>query len=394
MELFNQLITLTTSSEADSIYKVTEATNSEWDQIADSCEYSTYFHTREWSELWSKYNGDRKAKALIFRFKDGSQALLPFTERKIYNEYITSRKSSEENTFGGWISDRSLDIEYHQAIWKYLQRRFFVDFSKISITQNPYDPTLGLANIPWQNQDFTQTLDLTEGFNALYNRFNKGHKSSIKKAVREGITIELASKYSDWEEYYLAYKDSINRWDTKQLTWWEYKPLLFEILHQMKSPKLKLWVAKYKGKIISGALCFYHSKHVVYWHGSSLREYFDLRANNLLHSTIIEDACRASYNWYDFNPSGGFEGVIRFKDGFGCERKPYGEISSVHKLKNAYSSLRNQSVSILNGLRQLQQFSFNKRTMTPRFKPNMFQTTLSNEHQNEDVKQETLSKTR
>jgi lipid II:glycine glycyltransferase (peptidoglycan interpeptide bridge formation enzyme) len=33
---------------------------------------------------------------------------------------------------------------------------------------------------------------------------------------------------------------------------------------------------------------------------------------------VIKDACEQGYFWFDFNPSGGHEGVKSFKKGFGC----------------------------------------------------------------------------
>jgi hypothetical protein len=67
-------------------------------------------------------------------------------------------------------------------------------------------------------------------------------------------------------------------------------------------------------------VCFYHRQHVVYWHGASLESAFAVRPVHRLFHRTIEHACVAGHRWFDFNPSGGLEGVIRFKDGFGCQR--------------------------------------------------------------------------
>jgi lipid II:glycine glycyltransferase (peptidoglycan interpeptide bridge formation enzyme) len=82
---------------------------------------------------------------------------------------------------------------------------------------------------------------------------------------------------------------------------------------------VKLWVAEYQNRIISGALCFYSKRHVVYWHGAGLSDYFHLRPANLLLSEVIKHACEDGYWWFDFNPSGTHEGVANFKRRFGAK---------------------------------------------------------------------------
>jgi lipid II:glycine glycyltransferase (peptidoglycan interpeptide bridge formation enzyme) len=76
-------------------------------------------------------------------------------------------------------------------------------------------------------------------------------------------------------------------------------------------------LAKYEDRSIAGALCFYTKNHVVYWHGAAYSDYFELRPVNLLMYEAIKDACENGYSWFDFNPSGGHEGVKAFKKSFG-----------------------------------------------------------------------------
>ncbi|NEQ84270.1 MAG: GNAT family N-acetyltransferase, partial [Moorea sp. SIO2I5] len=71
--------------------------------------------------------------------------------------------------------------------------------------------------------------------------------------------------------------------------------------------------------MISGALCFYAKKHVVYWHGSSLEKYLNLRPVNLVMYEIVKDSCEQGYSWFDFDTSGGLPGVIAFKKSFGAK---------------------------------------------------------------------------
>ncbi len=65
--------------------------------------------------------------------------------------------------------------------------------------------------------------------------------------------------------------------------------------------------------------------HAVWFHrnhGAALEDYFTLRPVNLLLYEAIKHACEEGYAWFDFNPSGGHEGVRAFKRSFGTESRP------------------------------------------------------------------------
>jgi lipid II:glycine glycyltransferase (peptidoglycan interpeptide bridge formation enzyme) len=119
--------------------------------------------------------------------------------------------------------------------------------------------------------------------------------------------------------YYSVYEDAHRRWGDRATSHYDFE--LFKNIFEMKSPNIKLWLAKAEQRIIAGALVMYWNRHVVWWHGASLEEYFHYCAANLLNVEIIKNACERGYLYYDFNPSGGHEGVASFKQSFGAERR-------------------------------------------------------------------------
>ena len=132
--------------------------------------------------------------------------------------------------------------------------------------------------------------------------WTKGHLSAAKKSMKEGVEISLADNEYHWKEYFDVYQDSLKRWGKSASNKYQWKLFLF--LLQVPSINCKLWIAKYASKIISGCICFYHNNHVVYWHGSSLANYFYLKPVHLLQYHIIRHASECGFYWYDFNPSG------------------------------------------------------------------------------------------
>ena len=62
------------------IEQIRPALPEEWDAIWDDCSYATYFHSREWAEIWSCYTqGDLRPNPLLVLFSDGKEALLPLS---------------------------------------------------------------------------------------------------------------------------------------------------------------------------------------------------------------------------------------------------------------------------------------------------------------------------
>lgn len=315
------------------ITQVQTATNQEWDEIWENCDYATYFHSREWAETWQHYTqGKLQPEPKLVKFSDGQQALLPLSSQKVLKGLIRSYVSSPAGTFGGWLSRDDLSINHTNLI-----SRFLIDLGDIQWRLNPYstlsDKVLG-GNL---KQDVTDVIDLQIGFDLLCKKWHKNSSSllrKIRKATREGVSIKIASSLEEWQTYYKIYQSSLERWGGKETS--KYEWYLFDLMFQLHSPNIKLWLAVYQDHIISGALCFYSKIHVVYWHGAALSEHFDLRPVNLLMYEIIKHSCQESYHWFDFNPSGGHEGVKAFKKSFGTQELACPMVASgfLRKIKN------------------------------------------------------------
>ena len=299
------------------ISSIGDADDSEWDSIWQRCEYSTYFHSREWADIWNKYtNGKIQPKPFLITFSDGKRALLPLSIQRILKGFAKQYISSPAGTFGGWISRDELNISHGQLLVDYIYQKL----GSLIWRLNPYDKIVSQCKFSKIENDETHALNLEGGFDAIYRLWTKGHKSAARKARKAEIIILKAYKQEHWQKYYAIYEDSLQRWGEGATSRYEWK--LFEIIYNLNSKNIELWLAKYEDKIIAGALCFYSKNHVVYWHGAALSSYFNMRPVNLLMYEVIKDACERNCLWFDFNPSGGHEGVKSFKKSFGTLSLP------------------------------------------------------------------------
>lgn len=297
--------------------RVTEerlATPEEWDRVWVKCDYATYFQSREWADVWQKYTqGDMRPDAKMITFSDGKRALLPFSSRRIVKGLLKQYISSPAGTFGGWISDDDLSSIHDGVLYEYIIKHFKILVWRI----NPYCSLKVSPYIQGVKKDETHTLNLEYGFDHIYKGWTKGHSSAARKARKAGVDIREAITLSDWESYYRIYEESLRRWGESATS--RYGWNIFKYMYDLSSSNIKLWLAIFEGKVVAGAMCLYATKHVGYWHGAASSEYFNLRPVNLLMYEIIKKACKDEYGWFDFNPSGGHEGVKAFKKSFGTD---------------------------------------------------------------------------
>ena len=291
-----------------------QATEKEWDTIWEQCEYSTYFHSREWAEIWQKYTRENMtADAVIVEFSDGATALLPFSTQTMLKGLVNKYILSPAGTFGGWLSTDKLSNTHGRLLNDFISNKC----KYLTWRLNPYNSLETKLNIKDLRKDETHVLELEPGFETIHKSWTKGHTSAARKARQSGVEVREAKSLEDWVAYYEIYQDSLKRWGEAASSCYEWQ--LFQNMCELSSTNIKLWIASFEGKMIAGALCFYAKKHVVYWHGSALSEYFNLRPVNLLMYEIIRESCENGYQWFDFNPSGGNEGVIAFKKSFGAK---------------------------------------------------------------------------
>ena len=303
-----------------SITNIRPATADEWDATWQQCNYATYFHSREWAEIWNAYTkGKTSPEPKLVVFSDGKKAIFPLSLQRKFRGLVKTYYLSPAGTLGGWISSNRLNQEHSSLLIDYLLNTFGNFVWRI----NPYnelESKLTAINI---KEEETHALRLADEFEIIHQQWKKEKKSTlrkVKKAVKEGVSITTASTLDQWHDYYQVYQESLKRWGKKASSRYEWE--LFNNIYQLHSANTDLWLAIYQDQVIAGALCFYAKQHVVYWHGAALSDYFYLRPVNLLMYEMIKNACDRGYSWFDFNPSGGHKGVIAFKKSFGAEALP------------------------------------------------------------------------
>lgn len=309
---------MTASSSVLRIASVRDADDATWDGIWFGCPYATFFHSREWAEIWSAYTrGASRPAPRCVLFSDGVVALLPLSCRRRRGTFVRQYSLAPAVSFGGWISRDALGRAHRDL----LAHLLLSSCRNLVWRRNPYETSDFLRyDHPAWAQDTTRALRLDEDLAGLRGRSSKGHRSAAKKALREGVSVSVAGQQNDWRAFYELYAESVARWgDTATST---YDESLLDVMRARDSSDIVLWLALHDGVPVAGALCLYARRHVAYWLGAASASAFPLRPVHLLLYEAIRHARETEREWFDFNPSGGHQGVDGFKKGFGAVQLP------------------------------------------------------------------------
>lgn len=294
----------------------------EWQEIADKCEYATFFHTPTWLRVFAETYPNRSIRTKKFIFDDDTEVILPLIRIRNARGLVHSYLSNVAGVYGGWISDTTLSMEQMHKILNWIYKHL----KNFTWRVNPFDPNTNgcdlVAHYIEQGNDTTHVLHIKQ-FNdetELKKNYQRGVRRRINQAIKKGLSIKKAETWKEWDRYYSIYEEALRRWAHKATSYYPIE--LFRNIYNKKHPKVNLWLAKYEGTIIGGNLNFYHNKHCVQWHGVCKEEFFKFGVTPFLIHNIITNALLNGYSCYDFNPSGGHESVKTFKKSFGAQELP------------------------------------------------------------------------
>jgi hypothetical protein len=301
--------------------KLDVPTRDDWERVWQACEHATFFHSPTWAQIWeTATSGQIRARPERLTFADGRQAILPFCHERRCLGLLDRRVASPHGTFGGWISEHDLELSHARV----LLGQLLDPGTSLVWRMNPYD-TLALAAGAERElsckADVTHALDLAPGPEALLQRFRNGYKSDIRRARRSGrIHVSPASTIDDWRAYFRVYQDTLSRWGMSPAQGYPWR--LFEVMAELHSPHVTLWLARIDGAVVSGELCMYARRHAVSWHAATLADQLRTNVAKVQIFHVIEDAHRRGCRWFDFNPSAGLPGVREFKESFAARALP------------------------------------------------------------------------
>lgn len=284
-----------------------------WWEIARACPYATFFHTPRWAEIACRLNQTVRDHTIAAIFANGTRAVLPLLEIRRYGPFA-ALMSTFEGCYGGIIADGPVDARDAERLYRQVYRWNISNFYYLA---NPIAPPETIDTTYRFGDEIAHVLHLDSDFDTIFSHFDKSARTNYRRGVREGVRIRRATSPADYEAYYRAYRDAVQRWgyDHTYGYSWEFLSGLFAFERQYPN-EIVLWVVELDGAVVGGTVAFYWNQHVTAWHGTVTREALKRRAMVVLDVEIARDAAARGFRYYDLNTSAGIEGVMQYKRNF------------------------------------------------------------------------------
>ena len=309
---------------------ITPAPRDVWERICSIDPNCLIFQTPAWTDAICS-TGDYEDASRLYETASGRRWVLPLLRKKAAHPALTSQASLPAGWgLGGVLSNRPLNREMIDTVFADLLQQPSL---RMLIRPNP------LASAAWEAAKprgtttlaFTShILDISAGFEEVWKkRFHHPTRTSIRKAERAGLTIEMDPS----GQLLPAYYDIFTHWSMRRgrerhlpgvyTQWMLHRRDPYARLEKMvrySSGAGRVYVARNGTRPIAAAILFIYNQNAVYLRGTSIREEAGpLRANDLLQCQMIRDACEAGCRYYHMGTSAGVESLMRFKHSFGAE---------------------------------------------------------------------------
>jgi len=297
-----------------SLKKLNQIDEKEWENLVLTSKYSSFYHTKIWSEIWEKSFPD--CEALFFILEEQNYlAGLPLIRFK--KKGLLSFFSMPFGTYGGIIGNLSAEQKtqlFREAVKlgtvkKHLRFQI-VDF---------FDQNKELEKLNFQQtQPFTHLINLDNPKSEIGFQ-KRGYEQSLKRnlGIREIDSLE------EMEICYQLYLTTAEKHQLKQI---KYPLKFYENLFSMKanSKYLKWWIVLKEKQIMAYQINFVFKDTLYYWDGGSSPDSLAERPNDALMGHSIIWAKSNNLKFYNLGGSPQkSEGLIRFKEDWGGDRKDY-----------------------------------------------------------------------
>lgn len=328
-------------------YKVlTSNERDEWGALVESIPRRDVFFTPEYIVPFEQLSGER---AVLFHFGDTANYIIyPFFRRRINDLSFYQIAPLDGNTdyfdivspygYSGPVAHIT-DDERTDDLWKGFLEAFhhycvdnniICEFARLNPFVRNHTYLKDFAEGDVQDSGEIIYVDLTGSEEDIWRGLNRGNRSNINKAKRNGVEICRGHDESRLRRFYELYAATMHRNHAND--WYYFSPQFFRNGFDLLGHNISLFCALYEGEIIAAA-SFVHAGDVVhYFLGSSDSAYLDARPNNLLLYEAISWAHRQGYRY--FNLGGGYgaeDGLTRFKLSFSKQTATFYTYRRVHQ---------------------------------------------------------------
>jgi FemAB-related protein (PEP-CTERM system-associated) len=170
-----------------------------------------------------------------------------------------------------------------------------------------------LSSLSVKEHKVAMLLRLPADSETAWNGLQRNVRNHVRKGQKQNLTVSVGGRELV-DDFYQVFARNMRDLGTPV-----YGRRLFETLLDEFPADARVFSVKLRGTPIAAGLTYGYGDTVEVPWSSSLREYRELSANNLLYWTMLENAIASGYKVFDFGRSSPGDGPFQFKRQWGAE---------------------------------------------------------------------------
>ena len=276
-------------------------------------------------------SGRYRDVSLLYEFGSGRQVVLPLARRRGQPPQAAVASWPQEWSVGGPIcSDGRVSLAEAAAVLTDVARRGTLE-ARVALRYNADRAWLEAAGRFEVSRYGCYVLDLDRGFEHVWqHKFRGTARTAVRKAEQSGLDVEVDRSGRLIEVVHELYEKWIRARAARQdqpvwLTRMRMSRIAPTSLPQMKlvaehfGKDCATWVARWKGEPVAASIVLRFGMFMHFWRVAEDGELaHPVRATELLHRLIIEEACRDGYRFYNMGGAPEGSSLARYKEKLGA----------------------------------------------------------------------------
>lgn len=298
-----------------SITEFSQTTTETWLDFWQQCPWATVPESPKWFGLWVSCIDTRSEPApILITFSDGVRCLIPALRAGRVRNLVQVLQAGPAGGYGGPLSRDTLTSHHLILIMERIQREYpdfhlrINPFLLNAIKPDLHSVTFDSLPKPVR-PDFTQPVPLDSQTEQLLSR--KRVRRYARAAAANGFEVKVMP-VEHIDKYIQTYADAKIRWKETTV---DYPDHFFKAMAELPDCTF-FGVYDDAGTFCGGGPMLVSNKIVTTWlsvmHSNRLRSHI----YELFYYELIHRFQSNGYDWFDFNPSSGKMGVVRFKRNF------------------------------------------------------------------------------
>ena len=275
----------------------------EWKKLEKNPQYGTIFHTWEWLKIAERHT-DMKLYPIIGMKGTTVVGIYPiFLHKRLLRSVFSPPPWIAVPYLGPVILEyeklkqdkkESIFIAFQRSVDEFIREEMRAHYSLIKTAPGILDA----RPLKWNGYTveplYNYVMDLRKGADFIFKNFKKNLRQNINRAKRRGISVEEGSK----EELEWIYETIVTRYEEQNRKTSFSKGYLIDLFNTFHPQNMKIFVAKYNGELISGAIKICYKNKLLSWIGHAKTEFRGI-PNDLLQWEAIKWAVMHGLEHYE-----------------------------------------------------------------------------------------------